>query len=184
MTKDDNNLEIYMESKLISFLRTLIKETILDKDILFLSFDIIIILIIIKAMTYNYNNSREEKRREEKRREEKRENYSQGGAPQIKMDLNKNGFYEDEKESRKTLNLNCKTKNNNDNIRIENNKKNKRKNKVIKNISHIRNNIIFLIFLIIIKLYIQILSYNKNNLIKFHFSNMIIRNFSQLIIPL
>ena len=72
------------------------------------------------------------------------------------IDLNKNGFYKIKNESRKTLNLSDIIKNKIKNIRIEDNNKNKRKNKIIRNISHITNYNIIIILLIIINLYIVI----------------------------
>ena len=90
------------------------------------------------------------------------------------MDLKKNGFHKIENETEKTLNLTGRTKNNDNYIIIEDNNKNIRKNKIIRNIKHINNNIIIIKFLIIINLFIQILSYN-NNLIELTFSNITLR---------
>ena len=78
-----NNLELYKETKLISSLRTIFYKIIVNKDFLFLYFDIKIILIIMKVIYYN----------EEKRREI----YISGGQ-KIKIDFTKNGFYEVENE--------------------------------------------------------------------------------------
>ena len=166
-TENCNNYEMYEETKIVSFFKNILYETITEQYFLSLTFDISIIIIIVKIIFYN--NIREEKRREEKR------NCNQGGAPRIKMDLNENGFNEVEKESRKTSNINGKTKKINDNIRIANNSKNKRKNKILRNIIHVRNNIIIIKLLIIIKLFIQILPYNKNNWINIQFSNITLK---------
>ena len=154
-TEDNNNLKIYKETKLVSSLGIIFNEMILDKDVLCISFDM-----------SNYN----------KRREEKRENCNPGGAPEIKMDLNKNGFFVIEKLFEKTLNLKGRIKNNNENKRIEYNTKNKRKNKIITNISLINNNIITIKFLILIKINSHKLSYNKNIMINFQFSHIILIN--------
>ena len=107
--------------------------------------------------------------------EKRREIYIRERASKIKIDFKKNVSYEVENKLRKTINLNGRTKNNYENIKLEDNIKNKRKNKIIRNISNIRYNIIFIKVLIIIKLFIQILSYNKNILIKFQFSNITLR---------
>ena len=124
-------------------------KTISDKDVQYLSLYISIILIIITVIYYY--------------------------APKMIMNLNKNGIYEIENKSRKTLNLSDLIKNNNENIRIEDNNKNKGKNKIIRNINNIRNYNIIIIFLIIMNIFIQILPYNKKDLIKFNFSNITLR---------
>ena len=117
------------------------------------------------------------KRREEKRREEKRrEIYNQGGAPKILTDLNKNGSNEDEKVLENPLVLKDITKNKNANNGIVDNARNQNKNEILRNMIFIRNGKINIKFLIITRLFIIILSYNKNNLIEFEYSNIIIRN--------
>ena len=87
-----NNLKKYKETKTISSFKTILYETILNKDVLSPSFGLDI-----------YRERREEKRREEKRREEK--NCNPGEAPKTKGDLNESCFYKVENIFEKTLNL-------------------------------------------------------------------------------
>ena len=89
------------------------------------------------------------------------------------MDLKKNGFYEIENDLEKTLNIKGKIKNNNQYICIEDNNKNKGKNKIIRNITDISNNIIFIKMLLLIKLFIQISS--NYNWFELQLSNRTIR---------
>ena len=67
----DNNLNINKEKTSISSYRTILYEIVSNKDILYISFDINLILIFLKVIFYY------------KRREEKRENCNPGGGAAI-----------------------------------------------------------------------------------------------------
>ena len=143
------------ESKIFSSFKACLNEVILEKYILCLTFNLI--LITIKII---YNKERKEAKIKLIPEEESK----------IKIDLNINDFDEVENRLSQKSNLKDKTYYNDNNIRIGSNKK----NNILRNINHYIQNKIIIKIIILMKIF-QVLPYNKNIYFKFHFSNITLK---------